>query len=84
MKKSILFILLLLGIWALGLSKENSFSQKVILQLLKLVRQYPQEKVYLQTDRDHYEAGDKIWFRAFLTDALDSLKMLRNILFLRT
>lgn len=69
MKKSILFILLLLGIWALGLSKENSFSQKVILQLLKLVRQYPQEKVYLQTDRDHYEAGDKIWFRAFLTDA---------------
>lgn len=30
---------------------------------------YPQEKVYVATDRDIYVAGDTIRFRAFLVDA---------------
>jgi|WetSurMetagenome_2_1015567.scaffolds.fasta_scaffold04530_8 hypothetical protein len=29
------------------------------------------EKVYLHTDRDSYFAGDDIWFKAYLIDALD-------------
>ncbi len=31
------------------------------------------EKVYLQVDRDIYYAGDDIWFKAYLIDALDRL-----------
>jgi hypothetical protein len=31
------------------------------------------EKVYLQTDRDSYYAGEDIWFKAYLIDALDHL-----------
>ena len=30
----------------------------------------PQEKIYLQTDRDSYEAGDTVWLRAHLADAV--------------
>ena len=31
------------------------------------------EKVYLHVDRDSYFAGDNIWFKAYLIDALDHL-----------
>ena len=31
------------------------------------------EKVYLHTDRTYYFAGDDIWFKAYLIDALDRL-----------
>src|SRR5664280_355479 len=31
------------------------------------------EKVYLHIDRDSYYAGDNIWFKAYLIDALDRL-----------
>jgi hypothetical protein len=30
---------------------------------------FPQEKIYLHTDRDCYDAGDTIWFRAYPVDA---------------
>ena len=29
----------------------------------------PQERIYLQTDKPYYAAGDTVWFRAHLTDA---------------
>ena len=35
------------------------------------IRFFPQEKVYLFTDRAAYAAGESIWFRAFLTDAVE-------------
>jgi hypothetical protein len=31
---------------------------------------FPQEKVYLQTDKNYYLSGEKIWFRAHLVDAV--------------
>jgi len=34
------------------------------------LQQFPQEKVYLMTDKAAYVAGEQIWFRAFLTDAI--------------
>jgi len=30
---------------------------------------FPQEKIHLHTDRDFYVSGEKIWFRAYVTDA---------------
>ena len=30
---------------------------------------WPQEKIHLHTDRDFYVSGEKIWFKAYLTDA---------------
>lgn len=71
MKRIVLFVFLLLGIWAFVLPEPegDDLPQKVALKLMTLVRKYPQEKVYLQTDKDHYEVGENVWFRAFLTSA---------------
>ena len=33
------------------------------------IRVFPQEKLHLHTDRDFYVPGEKIWFKAYLTDA---------------
>jgi len=30
---------------------------------------FPQEKIYLHTDKPYYISGEKIWFRAYLVDA---------------
>jgi hypothetical protein len=39
---------------------------KIISQLNKWTETYPQEKVYLHTDKPYYNAGEKIWFKAYL------------------
>ncbi|MDE5611746.1 MAG: hypothetical protein K2I90_07005 [Odoribacter sp.] len=69
MKRIVCFVVLLLGIWAFVLPEGDSLPQKVVLKLMALVQKYPQEKVYLQTDKDHYEVGENVWLRAYLTNA---------------
>ena len=44
----------------LGKAEENIIAQ---------VTAYPQEKIHLHTDRDFYVPGEKIWFKAYVTDA---------------
>jgi hypothetical protein len=40
----------------------NSFMQQVQL--------FPQEKIYVQTDKPAYVSGETIWFKVYLTDAV--------------
>ncbi len=35
----------------------------------RLLYEFPQEKIHVMTDRDHYMAGDTIWLRAWVVDA---------------
>lgn len=37
---------------------------------LQQMSHFPQEKLYLQTDRGIYMSGETLWFRAHLVDAL--------------
>ena len=39
-------------------------------RLLSKFEVYPQEKIHLHTDRDYYVPGEKIWFKAYLVDAV--------------
>jgi hypothetical protein len=41
--------------------------EKKILQQLKV---FPQEKIHIHTDKSTYVAGEKIWYRAYLVDAV--------------
>ncbi|MCL2561117.1 MAG: hypothetical protein FWE10_02170 [Rikenellaceae bacterium] len=41
---------------------EKFFSQRAV---------YPQEKVYVHTDRDHYLSGDTMWLRSYVVCAAD-------------
>ncbi|MGE5458338.1 MAG: carboxypeptidase-like regulatory domain-containing protein, partial [Methanococcaceae archaeon] len=36
------------------------------------------EKVYLHTDRDYYNAGDDIWFKAYIIDAFTNMPVIYN------
>lgn len=69
MKKLIPLFLILFSCWAFYVPGNDSFPEQFMKRMLEFVSNRPQEKVYLHTDRDHYDAGDKVWFRAYLTNA---------------
>lgn len=41
------------------------FECQVLNNLQHFASLYPQHKVYLHTDKDHYFAGERIWFKAY-------------------
>lgn len=49
----------------------NEVDQSLAEQLLA----FPQEKIYIQTDKRGYLSGERIWFRAHLQDALSHQAM---------
>ncbi len=69
MNKVILFVLVLTGYHISPLFGSNNIHYLPSPDdSLKII-----EKVYLHIDRDSYYAGDDIWFKAYLIDALDHL-----------
>jgi TonB-dependent SusC/RagA subfamily outer membrane receptor len=56
---------------ALALNAQTpSLTDTVTGHFVEQLKQYPQEKIYLQTDKPHYISGEKVWFRAHKVDAL--------------
>lgn len=70
--KGKLFVLVgcLWVVWAFAAPEGDDVPRRFSQRLLEHVQRYPQEKVYLHTDRDHYEAGERVWFRAYLVNAV--------------
>src|ERR1035437_6911724 len=64
----ILFISLVQILSAQGQSYSDSVNNAIV-NLYSQLLVYPQEKVYVQTDRPYYISGEKIFFRAFLLQA---------------
>ena len=52
--------------------QENSVLDSVVSNIARQLYVFPQEKVYLQTDKPYYINGEKIFFRAFLLDAFSN------------
>lgn len=50
----------------LARESNDSIAQKLMMQR----EAFPQEKVHVMTDRDMYVAGDTLWLRGWITDAL--------------
>lgn len=49
----------------------DAFSKSAIQDsLYRQLQLYPQEKIHLHLDRNTYVPGEKIWFRAYVTDAV--------------
>lgn len=44
----------------------TSFSQDPEAALAALNKKFPPEKIYIHYDRDHYNAGETIWFKAYI------------------
>ncbi|WP_197027613.1 TonB-dependent receptor plug domain-containing protein [Prevotella sp. 10(H)] len=61
---------------ALAFISASSYAQMADSIAANFIRQsliYPQEKLYVQTDKAAYISGEDIWFRAHLTDALSHI-----------
>jgi len=56
----------LLPVLSLAQAVPSDIESSVIERLTDEIRQFPQEKVYLQTDKPYYSAGDTLWFKAYL------------------
>jgi len=52
---------------ALAFLPADNWQDKVLKALQQFGQHYPQEKVYLQLDKDYYASGETIWFKAYIT-----------------
>ncbi len=59
--------LCLMGITAaLAFYPADEWQDKITQALEQYSKRFPQEKVYLQVDKDYYGAGETIWFKAYV------------------
>lgn len=65
-KLSPFYYLLPFGFWFL-FTNNSTTKDKLIDGLENWQNNYPQEKVFLQTDRNRYAAGEVVWFKATCT-----------------
>ena len=68
MKNRILLSFLLTGFFA-TLSGQMDVPDSLSLLFQHQLAVFPQEKIYLHTDKPYYITGERIWFRAHLADA---------------
>jgi hypothetical protein len=72
-KKSGFFIgiivafMLLISLVSFTVPAVDPVIDKILQQLNNWLTTYQPEKVYLQTDKPYYSAGDDIWFKAYIT-----------------
>jgi len=52
---------------------QNNVEDSLLLLIHNQLLVFPQEKIYLHTDKPYYITGEKIWFRAYLTDAISHI-----------
>ncbi|MDH6303758.1 hypothetical protein M2459_000090 [Parabacteroides sp. PF5-5] len=74
--KPLVISILLLAMWqaSLGQTKNTLVSDvDVQNQIASQLANYPQEKLHLHVDRNHYVPGENIWFKAYPVDALSHL-----------
>lgn len=69
MKRTIYLILILISLCVNLQAQENTPTERLVDKLLEQIQSYPQEKIYLQTDKPYYSAGDTIWFKAYMLHA---------------
>ena len=67
MKKSVLFYLLFF--FSFNLFGQDIISDHLASLFEQQLKAFPQEKIYLHTDKPYYISGEQIWFRAYLVDA---------------
>ncbi len=70
MKNYLILLLLIFCLFSRALAQADRIDEPLngLLENLKEYQEkFPREKVYVQLDRDRYEAGEDIWFKAYTT-----------------
>ena len=68
MKRRIL-LFVLLSVFPLFIYGQYTIQDSLVSLFEKQLEVFPQEKIYIHTDKPYYISGEKIWFRAYLVDA---------------
>ena len=68
MKKTVSLLYFIVGLSGY-LSGQNEIFSGFVALFDKQLEVFPQEKIYLHTDKPYYISGETIWFRAHLVDA---------------
>ena len=63
---------LLLGCIFAMYGQDDAVLDSAVTNIAKQLLLFPQEKIYLQTDKPYYITGEKLFFRAFLLDAFSN------------
>jgi len=71
MKKTslILFLFLFMLGHLVSAQEQMIVTDSVDLRLQQQLIAFPQEKIYVQTDKSSYLSGERIWLRAHMVDA---------------
>jgi len=72
MKRIVIIIVLVTGCITALYGQEDATLNRAIDNIFKQLSIFPQEKIYLHTDKPYYINGEKIFFRAFLLDAFSN------------
>jgi len=70
--KRVAILLMLCGYITVLYGQGNNILDSVVSNITKQLAVFPQEKIYLQTDKPYYINGEQIFFRAFLLDAFSN------------
>lgn len=61
---------MLLAAFTAGFSDEDLRYRRIRAAIDRFTQEYPQQKVYLHTDKAAYRGGNTLWFKAYLVSAL--------------
>ena len=82
LKTSVVLCLLIgLGpsIYSQNKDKSETFSQEdKLTSYFDIISRIPQEKLYLQLDKPYYGAGESIWFKGYLVNAITHIDNTRS------
>jgi TonB-dependent SusC/RagA subfamily outer membrane receptor len=68
-KTKLFSFLSIIAIFSLFAFSNEDLIDKLVAKLEKYTREAPQEKVYLQTDKPYYMAGETIWMKGYLFES---------------
>lgn len=73
-KKRYTILLILLPILLLGAGEQDDdvFLNGLIKSLKNYTKKYPDEKVYIQTDKTYYRQNENLWYKAYLLNSTDN------------
>lgn len=60
----------IVGLWLCFFSLSAQTMQDTVMASFSLMEKIPQEKLYLHLDKPFYGAGEKIWFKGYLLNAV--------------
>lgn len=80
MNRSVVVLIVMLTWFSISLhgQEQGIITTPETERMIEQLFWYPQEKIYVHTDRSYYIPSERIWFRAFLLDAASHMPLINS------